>query len=308
MVDVAGPGGHRGARAAAATRAAARDAGHAEDDPGVASASGHPAVDHHGDPATGSPVDPDRSAGTGETPGLGEPRLGIPRIHGELAGLGHRVGALTVWAILKAEGLDPAPRRSGPTWQQFLTAQAEGIVACDLSHIDTILLRRPYVFFTVEHAIRRVRILGVTAHPTGEWLAQQARNVLMDLEDAGRRVRFLIRDRDARFTPAFDAVFTSLDADVIKIPVRVPVANAICERFVGSIRPELLDRILIVNVAHARRVLGEYEDHFNTHRPHRSLGQAAPLRALPSVPADPTAAVIRRDRLGGLIHEYAQVA
>ena len=236
------------------------------------------------------------------------PDWGYRRIHGELAGLGHRVGALTVWAILKAEGLDPAPRRSGPTWQQFLTAQAEGIVACDLSHIDTILLRRPYVFFTVEHAIRRVRILGVTAHPTGEWLAQQARNVLMDLEDAGRRVQFLIRDRDARFTPAFDAVFTSLDADVIKIPVRVPVANAICERFVGSIRPELLDRILIVNVAHARRVLGEYEDHFNTHRPHRSLGQAAPLRALPSVPADPTAAVIRRDRLGGLIHEYAQVA
>ena len=181
-------------------------------------------------------------------------------------------------------------------------------MACDLFHVDTIWLRRLYVFFTVEHATRRVRILGVTAHPTGRWLAQQARNVLMDVEDAGRRVRFLIRDRDARFTPAFDAVFTSLDADVIKIPVRVPVANAICERFVGSIRRELLDRILIVNAAHARRALGEYEAHFNTHRPHRSLGQAAPLRALPSVPADPTAAVIRRDRLGGLIHEYAQVA
>jgi putative transposase len=236
------------------------------------------------------------------------PTWGYRRIHGELAGLGHKVGASTVWAILKAEGLDPAPRRSGPTWQQFLTAQAEGIVACDLFHVDTILLRRLYVFFTVEHATRRVRILGVTAHPTGRWLAQQARNALMDLDDAGRRVRFLIRDRDARFTPAFDAVFTSLDADVIKIPVRVPVANAICERFVGSIRRELLDRILIVNAAHAGRVLGEYEAHFNTHRPHRSLGQAAPLRALPSVPADPAVAVIRRDRLGGLIHEYAQVA
>jgi putative transposase len=174
--------------------------------------------------------------------------------------------------------------------------------------VDTILLRRLYVFFGVEHATRRVRILGVTAHPTGEWLAQQARNVLMDLQDAGRRVRFLIRDRDARFTLAFDAVFTSMDADVIKIPVRVPVANAICERFVGSVRRELLDRILIVTAAHARLVLGEYEAHFNTRRPHRSLGQAAPLRALASVPADPTAAVIRRDRLGGLIHEYAQVA
>ena len=236
------------------------------------------------------------------------PTWGYRRIHGELAGLGHRVGASTVWAILKAQGLDPAPRRSGPTWQQFLTAQAEGIVACDLFHIDTILLRRLYVFFTVEHATRRVRILGVTAHPTGQWLAQQARNVMMDLQDAGLRVRFLIRDRDARFTPAFDAVFTSLDADVIKIPVRVPVANAICERFVGSIRRELLDRILIVNAAHARRVLREYETHFNSHRPHRSLGQAAPLRTLPQVPADPTSTVIRHDRLGGLIHEYAQVA
>jgi putative transposase len=125
---------------------------------------------------------------------------------------------------------------------------------------------------------------------------------------AGCRVRFLIRDRHARFTATFDAVFTSLDVDVIKIPVRVPVANAICERFVGSLRPELLDRILIVNTAHARNVLGECETHFNTHRPHRSLGQAAPLRALPQVPPDPTAAVIRRDRLGGLIHENAQVA
>jgi transposase InsO family protein len=118
----------------------------------------------------------------------------------------------------------------------------------------------------------------------------------------------LIRDRDTRFTLAFDAVFTCLDADVVKIPVRVPVANAICERFVGSIRGELLDRVLIVSAAHARQVLGEYEAHFNAHRPHRCLGQAAPLCALPSVPVDPDAAVIRRERIGGLIHEYAQVA
>src|SRR5664280_2673932 len=209
---------------------------------------------------------------------------------------------------MKGQGLDPAPRRSSPTWQQFLKAQAEGIVACDLFHVETITLRRLYVFFTVEHATRRVRIVGVTAHPTGDWLAQQARNVLMDLEDAGRRVRFLIRDRDAKFTAAFDAVFSAAGADVVKIPVRAPVANAICERFVGSVRRELLDRILILNAAHARRVMHKYEEHFNTHRPHRSLSQAAPLRALPSVPADPTAIVVRRDRLGGLIHEYAQVA
>jgi transposase InsO family protein len=236
------------------------------------------------------------------------PDWGYRRIHGELASLGYRIGASTVWSIMKAQGLDPAPRRSGPTWQQFLQAQAEGIVACDLFHIETITLRRLYVFFTVEHATRRVRIVGVTEHPTGDWLAQQARNVLMDLEDAGRRVRFLIRDRDAKFTDTFDAVFTAAGASIVKIPVRAARANAICERLVGSVRRELLDRILIINAAHARRVLQEYEVHFNTHRPHRSLRQAAPLRALPSVPADLTATVVRRDRLGGLIHEYAQVA
>jgi putative transposase len=236
------------------------------------------------------------------------PGWGYRRIHGELARLGYRIGASTIWSLLKAQGLDPAPRRSGPTWQQFLKAQAEGIVACDLFHLETITLRRLYVFFAVEHATRRVRIVGVTAHPTGEWLAQQARNVLMDLEDAGRRVRFLIRDRDAKFTPAFDAVFTAAGADILKIPVRAPRANAICERFVGSIRRELLDRILILNAPHARRALREYEEHFNTHRPHRALRQAAPLRPLPHPSADPDSTIIRRDRLGGLLHEYAQVA
>ena len=131
--------------------------------------------------------------------------------------------------------------------------------------------------FTVEHATRRVRILAVSTHPTGRWLAQQARNVMMDPDDAGRRVRFLIRDRDTRFTPAFDAVFTSLDTDVTKIPVRVPVANAICERFVGSVRRELLDRILIVNAAHATSVLGEYETHFNAERLHSANGMIPPV-------------------------------
>ncbi len=130
----------------------------------------------------------------------------------------------------------------------------------------------------------------------------------MDLDEAGRRIRFLIRDRDTKCTDAFDAVVTSAGVDVITIPVRAPRANAVCERFVGSVRRELLDRILIVNAAHARTVLAEYETHFNTHRPHRALGQAGPLRPLPSVAADPTATVVRRDRLGGLLHEYAQVA
>jgi len=236
------------------------------------------------------------------------PGWGYRRIHGELAGLGYQVGASTVWSIQHSAGLDPAPRRSGPTWQEFLKAQAEGIVACDLFHLETITLRRVYALFIVEHATRRVRILGVTAHPTGQWLVQQARNLAMDLEDAGHSARFLIRDRDSRFTAAFDAVFTSIGADVIKIPVRAPRANAIAERFVGSVRRELLDRILIVNTAHAAAVLHEYEDHFNSHRPHRALRQAAPVRPLPQHPAGPGVRVLRHDRLGGLIHEYAQVA
>jgi putative transposase len=153
-----------------------------------------------------------------------------------------------------------------------------------------------------------VHILGITAHPTAAWLAQQARNLLMDLDDAGRRFRFLIRDRDAKFTAAFDAAFTAADIRILKTPVRAPRANAIAERFVGTIRRELLDRILIISQRHAAAVLTEYAEHYNSHRPHRTLGQAAPLRPLPRRTTSATTGVRRRDRLGGLLHEYQQVA
>jgi hypothetical protein len=229
-------------------------------------------------------------------------------VHGELAGLGHRVGASTVWRILTSAGLDPAPRRTGPTWREFLTAQAHGILACDLFCLETVTLTRLYGFFVVEHATRRVRILGVTAHPTGEWLAQLARNLLMDLDDAGQSFRFLLRDHDRKFSRVFDAVFDAAAIEVLTTPIQAPRANAIAERFVGSLRRELLDRILIVNQRHATAVLAEYERHFNEHRPHRALSQAAPLRPLPDPRPRHDFRIRRRDRLGGLLHEYTQVA
>jgi putative transposase len=236
------------------------------------------------------------------------PTWGYRRIHGELAGLGYQIGASTIWTILNRAGIDPSPRRAGPTWTEFLRAQAHGVLACDLFHLDTIILHRLYVFFVIEHATRRVHILGVTARPTGGWLTQLARNLTMDLDNAGPQCRFLIRDRDAKFTAAFDAVFTAINVTIIKTPVRAPRANAIAERFVGTIRRELLDRILILNQRHAATVLHEFEHHFNEHRPHRTLGQAAPRRPLPERTETEINNVRRRDRLGGLLHEYQQVA
>ena len=236
------------------------------------------------------------------------PTWGYRRVHGELAGLGYQIGASTVWKVLNAMGIDPAPRRTGPTWSQFLKAQAQAILACDLLHLDTITLHRLYAFFVIEHATRRVHILGVTAHPTGAWLTQLARNLLMDLDDAHRRFRFLIRDRDSKFIAAFDAVFAAVDIQIVKTPVRAPRANAIAERFVGTVRRELLDRLLIVNQRHAAAVLREFVCHYNDHRPHRSLGQAAPLRPLPQRAPTESPKIQRHHRIGGLLHEYQQAA
>jgi hypothetical protein len=181
-------------------------------------------------------------------------------------------------------------------------------LACDLFHLDTITLHRLYAFFVIEHATRRVHILGVTAHPTGAWLTQVARNLLMDLDDANQRFRFLIRDRDRKFTAAFNAVFAAIDIQIIKKPMRAPRANVIAERFVGTVRRELLDRILIINQRHAAAVLREFQRHYNDHRPHRSLGQAAPLRPLPHRTPTGISKIQRYDRLGGLLHEYRQDA
>jgi transposase InsO family protein len=235
------------------------------------------------------------------------PTWGYRRIAGELAGLGRKVGASTVWRILHEAGVDPAPDKSGPSWEEFLRAQASGILACDFFHADTITLARLYCFAVVEHATRRVHILGVTANPTAGWVAQQARNLMLDLGDRAGDVKFMLRDRDSKFTAMFDEVFRAENIRVVLTAPQAPRMNAITERWVGSVRRELLDRILIMNEHHLRKVLAEYEAFFNEHRPHRTLKQASPLRALPD-PIDADIKVIRRDRLGGLLHEYSQVA
>jgi putative transposase len=178
-----------------------------------------------------------------------------------------------VWKILHQAGVDPAPRRSGPTWKQFLTAQAHTILSCDFFTVDTVFLKRIYVLFFVEIATRQVHVVGVTAHPTSGWVAQQARNLLMDLGERVTGLRFLLRDRDTKFTAVFDAIFTAEGIHVIKSPPQAPRANAFAERWVGTVRRECTDRILIVNERHLATVLAEYTRHYNGHRPHRSLGQ-----------------------------------
>ena len=228
------------------------------------------------------------------------PAWGYRRIHGELAGLGYRLAPSTVWAILKRAGIDPSPRRSGPTWSQFLAAQAEGVVACDFLTVDTVLLRRLYVLIFIEHATRRVHLSGITANPTKAWVTQRARELSPRFAGLG----YLIHDRDAIFTRSFDEVFAAEGLEVIRTPVRAPRANSICERVVGIIRRECLDGMLILGVGHLDQVLTEYIAHYNRHRPHWSLDQRPPDGTAVSSPQRADSALIRQDVLGGLIHEY----
>ncbi|MET8354328.1 integrase core domain-containing protein [Micromonospora sp. NPDC005206] len=193
------------------------------------------------------------------------------------------------------------------TWRQFLGAQAQGVLAVDFFTVDTVLLRRLYVLFAVEVGSRWVHVLG-TAHPVEEWVVQQARNLLMDLGERDDRLRFLLRDRDTKFSAVFDAVFAAAGIDVLTTPARAPRANAYAERWVGTVRRELLDRVLLFGRRHLESVVAEFVDHDNSHRPHRSLAQAPPLG-----PAQPPVAiagrrVLRRDRLGGMVGEYSQAA
>jgi len=239
------------------------------------------------------------------------PTWGYRRIHGELATMGIALAPSSVWAILRRHGIEPSPGRTGLTWTAFLRSQASTMLACDFFTVDTVLLRRFYVLFFIELETRRVHLTGVTASPTGAWVAQQARNLTMVIAERARQVRFLVRDRDTKFTAGFDEVFRSECIRVIRTPVRAPRSNAYAERFVGTVRRECLDRMLILGPQQLEWVLAEYIDHYNSHRPHRSLEQRSPLTTSPAKPpaSPPNEQQLgRSDRLGGLIHEYKLAA
>jgi transposase InsO family protein len=204
--------------------------------------------------------------------------------------------------------MDPAPRRTGPGWPQFLRSQAEAILACDFFTADLLDGTQACVLAVIEHATRRIRILGITSHPTREWAAQQARNLIMDLGEQAHQVKFMIRDRGSNYTAAFDAVLADAGIRTVLCNVRTPRMNAIAERWIGGCRRELLDRALAWNQAHLRQILRQYETHHNQHRPHRSLTGAAPLKPLPEPVNLEQYRVRRQARVGGLINEYRLVA
>jgi putative transposase len=235
---------------------------------------------------------------------------GHRRIQGELARLGHPIAASTVWEILNAAGIDPAPRRTGPTWREFLTNQAHGILAVDFFHVDTVLGQRLYALAFLEHGTRRLHMAGITAHPTRQWAVQQARNVAADLGTRMETLRFLLRDRDSKYGRSFDAVFETEGMEILKSAPRAPRMNAHCERVIGSIRREALDHILIMNETHARQVLAAYQHHYNEHRPHRARNQLPPdAHHQPATVHDfGTRRLLRTRVLGGVINEYRYTA
>jgi putative transposase len=233
------------------------------------------------------------------------PRWGYVRIQGELRKLGSQIGATTIRRILRAQGLRPAPRRSGPTWSQFLKAQANGMLACDFFTVETLRLKTLYVLFFIELHTRRVHMAGVRAHPDSAWVTQQARNLAYSLQDRPTPIRFLIRDRDSKFWGPFDEVFRTEGVRVIRTPIRAPRANAFAERWVRTVRRECLDWTLVRGRRHLERVLCTYAEHYNAARPHRGLDLATPeaREAEPNQRASGLR-LRRRDVLGGLIHEY----
>jgi transposase InsO family protein len=290
-----------GAPAAAVAQSAVSDATDAAALASSARASEVAAAGTPGREAAARSGDP----GGGPAPGAREPAMGPPPDLWRARQAGPQRFTDSVRRLLARAGLEPAPRRAGPGWREFLRSQAAGIVACDFFTVETILLRRFYVLFFIAHANRRVWLAGCTQNPTGEWVSQQARNLGLDFSDQG--IRFLIRDRDSKYSGRLDEVFRSEGIRVVKTPVRAPKANAIAERFVRTVRAECLDWLLIVNRRHLEHVLRVFVDHYNRERPHRTLGLAPP-ESEERCKRPSAAAIQRRDRLGGLIHEYYRAA
>jgi putative transposase len=235
----------------------------------------------------------------------------VVRIQGELRRLGHRVAASTIRKVLCGHRIPP-PSAHDRSWRVFLRAHAGTLLAADFFHVDcAVTLRRLYVAFVIEHRTRRVHLLGITRHPTGQWATQLARNLAADLEEAGCRFTHLIRDRDAKFTTAFDAVLASIGTATLPIAPQAPRMNAYAERFVRTARAECTDQMLIVGERHLRAILSDYIGHYNTGCSHRGKGME--LRAPdddPDVIASPipAARIQRHARLAGLINEYRQAA
>jgi len=237
---------------------------------------------------------------------------GYLRIVGELRKLGIDVSATLVRNVLRAAGVPPVPERDQLDWRSFLRQHAASTLACDFLTVDTVLLRRLYVLVFICIGTRRIEYMACTSNPDGAWMLQQARNLLIDLDDRGQRPRFLIHDRDTKFSRAFDAIFHGEEMRVIRTPFQAPNANAHIERWVGSVRRECLDRLLIFNRRQLERVLTVYVRHYNEQRPHRALDLQAPdPRTIPPAQRGPVGsptAIRRQDLLGGLIHEYEVAA
>jgi transposase len=270
----------------------------------------------HGSPGGGRPPLADHVVALILRLAQENPRWGYRRIQGELKELGIRVAATSIRTVLLRNGIRPAPRRASVTWRAFLRAQASGIVAVDFFTVETVRLRTLYVLFAIELHTRLVRLVGVTDHPNGLWIVQRAREFSMNREPRTAGVtsapRFLIRDRDSKFTRAFDDVFTADGIRTVKAPVQAPNANAFAERWVRTVRQECVDWMLIWGRRHLEHVLDEYVRHYNDERPHRSL-ELRPPRAINEasvvrVGAVAAMAIRRQDCLGGLVHEYYEAA
>jgi putative transposase len=238
------------------------------------------------------------------------PRWGSRRIVGELKKLGITVSDTSVRNVLRSHGMPAAPRRSEPSWRTFIHAQAASMIACDFFTVDTASFRRIYVLFFIELQTRRVRVAGCTTNPHGAWVVQQARNLSLGLGERPEPLRFLVHDRDSKFSGAFNEVFQTEGVTVIKTPVRAPNANAYAERWVRTVRAECLDWLLVTGRRQLERVLRIYVDHYNTQRPHRARELDCPDSALEpvSLPERQDGRIHRIDRLGGLLHEYARAA